>query len=274
MSNPIVANRAFELIESAAVTLRYAAILLILSAQAACAPSSPHATPVYGYSVVQTYPHDSSAFTEGLLYHEGSLYESTGLKGMSSIRKVNLETGRVEQRRDLPANYFGEGIAIRRGQLLQLTYTTQIGFVYDLVTFEPRSEFTYTGEGWALAGDGQRLVMSDGTSELRFLDFETLQETRRLPVTEDGMPVKNLNELEWVKGEIFANIWHSDRIARIDPASGKVTGWIDLTGLLTPSERADPESVLNGIAWDAAGERLFVTGKRWPKLFQIRVLVR
>jgi glutamine cyclotransferase len=274
MSKPIVANRAVELIESAAVTWRRAAFLSILSAQAACAPASPQATPVYGYSIVQTYPHDSSAFTEGLLYHEGSLYESTGLKGQSSIRKVNLETGKVEQRRDLPVDYFGEGIAIRRGHLVQLTYTTQLGFVYDLATFEPRSEFTYPGEGWALASDGQRLVMSDGTPELRFLDFETLRETRRLQVTADGVPVKNLNELEWVKGEIFANIWHSDRIARIDPATGRVTGWIDLSGLLAPSERTDPEAVLNGIAWDSAGDRLFVTGKRWPKLFQIRVVVR
>lgn len=230
--------------------------------------------PVYGYTVVQTYPHDAGAFTEGLLYHNGFLYESTGMKGLSSIRKVNLETGKIAARRDLPASYFGEGIAIRGGQLLQLTYTTQIGFLYDLATFEPRGEFAYPGEGWALASDGHRLVMSDGTSELRFLDYEWLQETRRLLVTDNGRSVKNLNELEWVKGEIWANIWHSDRIARIDPATGHVTGWIDLARLLAPSERTDPEDVLNGIAWDAVGERLFVTGKRWPKLFQIQVVVR
>ena len=177
-------------------------------------------------------------------------------------------------RRDLPANFFGEGIAIAGDRLLQLTYTTQVGFVYDLTTFEPRGEFSYAGEGWALAGDGKRLVMSDGTPELRFLDTTTLREIRRITVKDDGIAVKNLNELEWVKGEILANVWHSDRIARIDPESGRVTGWIDLTGLLAPSERMDPEDVLNGIAWDAAGDRLFVTGKRWPKLFQIRVMVR
>jgi glutaminyl-peptide cyclotransferase len=251
-----------------------AAILLILAAGTACAPSPPRATPTYGYAVVQTYPHDSAAFTEGLLYYGGFLYESNGLKGQSSIRKVNLETGKTEMRRDLPANYFGEGIAIRRDRLLQLTYTSQTGFLYDLASFELRGEFSYPGEGWALASDGTRLVMSDGTPELRFLDFETLQETSRLLVTDEGNPVKSLNELEWVKGEIFANVWHSDRIARIDPASGRLTGWIDLAGLLAPSERTDPENVLNGIAWDAAGDRLFVTGKRWPKLFQIRVVVR
>jgi glutaminyl-peptide cyclotransferase len=177
-------------------------------------------------------------------------------------------------RRDLPAGYFGEGIAIRRGKLLQLTYTSQTGFVYDLATFELRGQFGYPGEGWALAGNGPRLVMSDGTPELRFLDDETQQETGRLLVTDDGRPVKYLNELEWVKGEIFANVWQSDRIARIDPASGRITRGTDLAGLLAPSERTDPENVLNGIAWDAAGDRLFVTGKRWPKLFQIRVVVR
>jgi len=228
----------------------------------------------YGYQIERTYPHDVSAFTEGLLYYGGFLYESTGLYEQSSIRKVNLETGRFETRHNLPGQYFGEGIAVWKDRLLQLTWTSGKGFIYDLATFEPRGEFAYSGEGWSLTSDGKRIIMSDGTPELRFLDYGNLRETGRLQVTDKGRPLKRLNELEWVKGEIFANVWHTDRIARIDPASGRVTGWIDLSGLETSAQRIDAENVLNGIAYDAAGDRLFVTGKRWPKLFQIRVVVR
>jgi len=223
---------------------------------------------------VRAYPHDPRAFTQGLLFHDGVLYEGTGQWGESSIRKVNLETGEVLQKREIPEAYFGEGIAIAGNRLIELTWRNQKGFVYDLATFEPRGEFTYPGEGWGLTSDGKRLIMSDGTAQLRFLDPATLQETGRITVTAGGQPVNQLNELEWVNGEVWANIWKEDRIARIDPATGKVTGWIDMRGLLSPAERPDPDDVLNGIAYDAKSGRIFVTGKRWPKLFEIQVVPR
>jgi glutaminyl-peptide cyclotransferase len=230
------------------------------------------AVPRYGYEVVHTYPHDATAFTEGLFYLNGFLYESTGLEGHSSIRKVRLETGKVLQQRDIPAQYFGEGIVAWHTHLISLTWKSHIGFVFDLSTFKPQREFHYPGEGWALTQDGKQLIMSDGTPQLRFLDPQTLQETRRIQVTFEGKPVQNVNELEWVKGEIYANVWQTDYILRIDPLSGKVVGIINLTGLL---QRADIVSgqtdVLNGIAYDAKGDRLFVTGKNWPQLFEIRL---
>ena len=224
--------------------------------------------PEYSYTVVHTYPHDTAAFTEGLFYLNGFLYEGTGLEGRSSVRKVRLETGRVEQELKLPTPYFGEGVVAWKDRLIELTYTTQAGFVYDLATFTILRTFHYPGEGWSMTADSQRIIMDDGTPEIRFWNPESLTEIGRLRVTANRKPVENLNELEWVKGEIFANIWHSDRIARIDPKSGKVVGWIDLHGLWQPD---DPEHVLNGIAYDAAGDRLFVTGKCWPKLFEIRL---
>ena len=233
----------------------------------AAAPSGP--APVYGYRVVASFPHDRGAFTEGLFYRDGQLFESTGLNGRSSIRRVELKTGRVLQQRDIPAAYFGEGIVADGDRLVELTWRSQVGFTYDLKTFAPRGQFHYPGEGWALTSDGRRLIMSDGTAQLRFLDPATLKETGRLTVTDAGEPVTNLNELEWVRGEIWANIWTTDRIARIDPASGRVVGWIDLRGLLPAADRQGGEDVLNGIAYDAAGDRVFVTGKQWPKLFQI-----
>ncbi|HEY2012454.1 MAG TPA: glutaminyl-peptide cyclotransferase [Bryobacteraceae bacterium] len=253
--------------------------LIVAAALAACAcgPSSQaSAIPEYGYQVVRTYPHDRSAFTEGLFYLNGFLYESTGLEEQSSVRKVRFETGEVVQKHDVPGQYFGEGIINWKDKMYQMTYKTEVGFVYDLATFAVRSEFHYPGEGWAFTTDGKRIIMDDGSAELRFWDPETLKETGRLTVTADGQPVKNLNELEWVKGEIYANIWETDRIARIDPASGKVVGWIDLTGLLGAADRVESgpfqTDVLNGIAYDAAHDRLFVTGKRWPKLFEIRLV--
>ncbi len=222
---------------------------------------------------MHTYPHDRLAFTEGLFYLDGFLYESTGLKGASSIRKVRLETGDIVQQYDLPGSYFGEGIVNWKNQLIQLTWQTQIGFVHDLKTFKVKSTFYYPGEGWALTQDGKRIIMDDGTPQIRFWDPDTLAELGRLTVTDAGRPVQNLNELEWVKGEIYANIWGTNRIARIDPANGKVVGWIDLTGLLKPEDTdADSDAVLNGIAYDAKGDRLFVTGKKWPKLFEIRLV--
>jgi glutaminyl-peptide cyclotransferase len=243
----------------------------------ACGPTTRAGnTPEYGYEVVHTYPHDRGAFTQGLVYLNGFLYEGTGVEGESSIRKVKLDTGEVLQKRDLPFQYFGEGIVNWKDRLIEITWKTEIGFVYDLNTFAPRSEFHYPGEGWGLTQDGKRIIMSDGTPQLRFWDPESLKEIGRVTVSDQGNPVENLNELEWVKGEVYANIWQTERIARIDPKSGKVVGWIDLTGLLTPSDRIEegPQrtDVLNGIAYDAAHDRLFVTGKRWPKLFEIRLV--
>jgi glutamine cyclotransferase len=233
------------------------------------------AVPVWGVSVVHAYPHDREAFTEGLFYLDGFLYESTGLKGQSSVRKVELATGKVLQSRGLALRYFGEGIVPWKHRLIQLTWQNHVGFVDDLASFKQLRQFSYTGEGWALTQNARQLIMSDGTPQLRFLDPVTLKETRRLTVTADGQPVKNLNELEWVKGEVLANIWLTNYIARIDPADGKVTGWIDLTGLMNPAELGgDPDAIPNGIAYDAEHDRLFVTGKRWPKLFEIKLVPR
>ncbi len=244
-----------------------------------CGPASQAgSTPEYSYEVVHTYPHDRGAFTQGLVYLDGFLYEGTGMEEQSSIRKVKLETGEVIQKRDLSGQYFGEGIIIWKDRLLELTWKAETGFIYDLATFAPRSEFHYPGEGWGLTQDGRRIIMSDGSAQLRFWDPDTLKETGRITVTEDGQPVARLNELEWVKGEIYANVWETDRIVRIDPKTGRVVGWIDLTGLLTPADRVDSgplqTDVLNGIAYDAGHDRLFVTGKRWPKLFEIRLVKR
>ena len=229
--------------------------------------------PTYSYKVVRSYPHDRQAYTQGLVYLDGFLYEGTGLKGQSNIRKVRLETGEVLQNKSIDDKYFGEGIAIVGAELIQLTWQTEIGFVYDLATFAPKRTFSFTGEGWGLTYDGTRLIMSDGTPTLRFLDPATLRETGRLPVKDAGRPVDELNELEIVKGEIFANVYQTQRIARISPKTGRVTGWIDLSGLLSPRDAAGTD-VLNGIAYDAANDRLFVTGKLWPKLFEIQLVPR
>ena len=228
--------------------------------------------PVFGYAVQRTYPHDAEAFTQGLEYVGGYLYESTGLNGRSSIRKVTLETGKVLRQRAIPPDYFGEGITIWKSALIELTWQSQVAFVYDRDTFEPRRTFTYTGEGWGLTHDATNLIMSDGTADLRFLDPETFKERRRITVTDGGRPVPRLNELEYVKGQVFANIWTTDDIVRIDPASGRVLGRIDLRGLLPDSQTAS--DVLNGIAYDQARDRLFVTGKLWPKLFEIKIRPR
>lgn len=252
-------------------------VVTIAIATYACAPVSQAGVPEYTYQVVHSYPHDRTAFTEGLFYLDGFLYESTGIEGASTVRKVRLETGEVVQRHDLPSAYFGEGIIHWKDRLIQLTYKTEVGFVYNLSTFATERRFEYPGEGWAMTQDGKNIFMSDGTAQIRIWDPESLQELRRITVTDQGQPVPNVNELEWVKGEIYANIWETDRIARIDPATGRVVGWIDLAGLLNPNERiAGPEGtdVLNGIAYDAKGNRLFVTGKRWPKLFEIRLVRR
>jgi glutaminyl-peptide cyclotransferase len=239
------------------------------------APSAHAAVPVYDFDIVHTYPHDTGAFTEGLFYLNGFLYESTGLEAHSSIRKVRIDTGTVLQQVDIDAQYFGEGIVNWEGRLISLTWKSQVGFVFNLGTLKLQRQFSYVGEGWALTQDGQQIIMSDGTAELRYLNPTTLKETRRITVTLDGKPVRNVNELEWVKGEIYANVWQSDWIIRIDPHNGNVIGLIDLKGLLSPSDRvAGPDGVLNGIAYDAKGDRLFVTGKNWPKLLEIRLRER
>lgn len=236
-------------------------------------PLANAATPIYGYQVVRTYPHDPNAFTEGLFLRDGFLYESTGREGASSIRKIDLETGRVELERSISSQFFGEGIIDWKDRLIELTWKNQLGFIYDLDDFETRGEFSYPGEGWALTRDDHRIIMSDGTARLRFLDPETLKEIGGVTVTDEGKPVDQLNELEWVKGEIYANIWQTDRIARIDPVSGKVKGWIDLAGLLPVEDRAGAD-VLNGIAYDAKADRLIVTGKLWPRLYEIRLVAK
>ena len=241
---------------------------------AAARPANP-ATPVYGYRVVRSYPHDPAAFTQGLVYLDGVFYEGTGLEGQSSIRKVRVETGEVLQQRPLSGPYFGEGIAVWKDRLFQLTWQHGIGFVYDRNSFETKGTFNYRGEGWGLTHDGTRLIMSDGSESgtLRFLNPQTLRESGRVTVREGSRPVAHLNELEFVKGEIYANVWQSERIARISPKSGRVTGWIDLGGLRDSLE-AEGLDVMNGIAYDPAGDRLFVTGKLWPRVFEIRVVPR
>jgi glutaminyl-peptide cyclotransferase len=232
------------------------------------------AVPEYTAVIVKTYPHDPSAFTEGLLYYNGLLYESTGRAGQSSVRETKLETGEVLRRRDLDPSYFGEGIVIWKTMLIQLTWKNEIGFVYDLKTFALRSTFHYAGEGWALTEDGSRLIMSDGTSDLRLLDPDTLNESGRIHVTCEGRAIQRINELEWIKGEIYANVWQTNVIVRIDPATGEVVGLIDLTDLTAATTKVTGDNVLNGIAYDAAADRLFVTGKLWPKLYQITLSPR
>ncbi len=229
--------------------------------------------PEQGYEVVHVYPHDPNAFTQGLIYVDGRLFESTGRYGKSSLRMDDLETGRVLQHYDLPAKYFGEGLTDWGTELVQLTWKHEIGFVYDRFSFSSKRTFHYTGEGWGLTHDGKHLIMSDGSEYLRFLDPNSFHELRRLRVVDNsGHPIKNLNELEYIRGEVYANVWETDAIVRVSPTTGKVLSWIDLAGIIDKSELTDPDAVLNGIAYDATGSRIFVTGKLWPKLFQIRVV--
>jgi glutamine cyclotransferase len=227
--------------------------------------------PVYGYEVVNTYPHDPDAFTQGLIFQDGALVESTGLEKHSTLRRVELQTGKVLQKVDVPPLYFAEGMTLFGGKIYQLTWKAEKGFVYDPQTFQKTGEFTYTGEGWGLTHDADSLILSDGTDQIRFIDPNTNAVRRTISVRDGDRRVSQLNELEYVRGEIYANLWHYNRVARIDPKDGRVTGWIDLSGLLKPGDTSEEEAVLNGIAYDEAGDRLFVTGKLWPKLFEIKL---
>lgn len=226
---------------------------------------------VSGYQIIASYPHDATAFTQGLVYVEGTLYESTGLNGQSSIRKVDLATGKVLQKQSVDPAHFAEGLTEWNGKLLQLTWRSGVGFIYDRTTLRLRGTFNYSGEGWGLTHDGNRLILSDGSANLRFLNPDSFREIGRVVVRDHGTPVQDLNELEFVNGEVYANVWHTNRIARISPATGEVLGWIDLTGIIAQRLLPHSEAVLNGIAYDSANDRLFVTGKLWPRLFEIRV---
>lgn len=253
--------------------------------------ATPAATPlpVYGYEVVNTYPHDERAFTQGLFYHDGFLYESTGEYNSSSLRKVELATGKVLQKVDLPKDNFGEGSVLFGDKIYMITWREGIARVYGVNDLKQVGEFSYQGEGWGITTDGTSLIMSDGTHILTFLDPATFRSQKKMPVMADGKPLFLLNELEYVKGEIWANIWHSEEketsttqgrfpnigkpnyIARIDPKSGNVVGWIDLAGISPDDQRGSTEKTLNGIAYDAAGDRIFVTGKNWKRLYEIKL---
>jgi glutamine cyclotransferase len=245
------------------------------------APAAPSAdgprktdgpVPVYTYEIKNSYPHDRAAFTQGLIFRDGILWESTGQYGSSSLRQVELKTGKVLKSVPVAKEFFAEGMTVFGGKVYQLTWQEKRAFVYDAKDFSRVGEFRYEGEGWGLTHDGESLVMSDGTSTLRFLDPATFAVRRTVRVEDGGRPVDQLNELEYVRGELLANVWQTDRVARIDPRTGRVTGWIDLRGLLPASDTRGDEDVLNGIAYDEAGDRLFVTGKLWPKLFEIRLI--
>jgi glutaminyl-peptide cyclotransferase len=244
-----------------------AAIVLIAAGFFGYSRLQPGGIPVYRAAAVATLPHDPTAFTEGLFYEKGALYESTGQVGESAIRKIDPKSGKAMQQVALPAPYFGEGIVAWGDRLFQLTWQDRTGFVYGLGDFEPRGTFSYTGEGWGLTHSDKAIIMSDGTPVLRFLDPQSMQVVSTLQVTANGCPLANLNELEWVDGVIYANVWQTDLIARIDPASGKVTSFLDVSAL-GPRPRGT-DDVANGVAYDAAGKRLFVTGKRWPQLYQV-----
>jgi len=252
--------------------VRFAPALAALACALATAGAAWAALPVYGVQVKASYPHDTRAYTEGLFWLDGWMYESTGLVGQSNIRRVRLNDGAVLQSQTISPSLFGEGIVNWGGEIISLTWQDKVGFRWDLKTFALKSTFTYPGEGWALTQNGKQLIMSDGTPDLRFLDPKTFRIVRKLRVTAEGQPVANLNELEWVKGEVLANIWQTNTIARIDPQTGKVTGWIDASALPEARSRRNADAVLNGIAYDKATDRLFVTGKNWPRLYQVTLV--
>jgi glutamine cyclotransferase len=254
-------------------TATASAIVALVLASCAC-NAAVAAIPVYGFIVKNTYPHDPGAFTQGLFFRDGQLYETTGIIGRSTLRRVDLKSGKVLQQAQLPKEVFGEGSTAVGGNILGLTWQSKTGYVFDAKTFALKAKFPYEGEGWGLASDAKHVYMSDGSASIRVLDPRTLKEVRRVQVTADGKPIDSLNELEIVDGELYANVWGTDVIARIDPASGKVTGWIDLTNLLPREKRGtgSVDAVLNGIAYDGKHRKLYVTGKFWPKLFEIELV--
>jgi glutaminyl-peptide cyclotransferase len=234
-------------------------------------PPENAVVPKYGYEVLNIWEHDPHAFTQGLIFADGKLLESTGEEGRSSLRQVEMQTGKILKKVDVPAPYFAEGIALLNGKIYQLTWQHELGFIYDAQSLERVGDFKYEGEGWGLTTDGQSLIVSDGTNEIKFLDPASFKVTRTIRVTDKNTPIDQLNELEWVQGEIYANVWHDEKIAVINPQTGRVTAWVDLTGLIPEGELQDPEAVLNGIAYDQGGGRLLVTGKLWPRIFEIKV---
>jgi glutamine cyclotransferase len=259
--------------------MRSAAIYLLnlalaLPAIPVALPARALAAPVSSYKVVAELPHSTGSYTEGFFYRDGLFYEGTGLKGHSAILVIEPETGRVLQRRDLPEQFFGEGIIDWGPNIYEWTWQSHICFVYDRFSLRPVAQLTYSGEGWGMTRTAKEIITSDGTATLRFRDPKSFREIRHIVVKDGRHSVQQLNELEYVKGEIYANIWHSDRIARISPSDGHVIGWIDLTGLMPASRRVNDESVLNGIAYDAQHDRLFVTGKQWPSVFEIKIVSR
>lgn len=256
-----------------------AASTATVSSPSAGAAPAPKATPLptvpavrrLKWRVVASYPHDAKAFTQGLLWHDGGFYESTGLEGRSSVRRVEFPSGRVVKKASLSSDLFGEGLTLMGDRLINLTWQTRRGLVFDRASLRLLREFSYATEGWGLTNDGRDLIMSDGTSTLSYLDANTFKPLRRMAVTQNGQPLRMLNELEWIDGQIWANVWETNIIAQIDPASGRVVSTLDLTGILPPQAKKGGEDVLNGIAYDAQTKRVFVTGKLWPRLFHIAV---
>ncbi len=242
-------------------------------AATAGAPGKPMAFANYTCETVRRHPHDPDAFTQGLFFWDAAtLIEGTGLNRRSSLRRVDLASGRVLQKVDLPDRYFGEGTALLNGRIYQLTWKDQKGFIYDAATLQQEGEFPYTGEGWGLTTDGNSLILSDGTDQLRFLDPTTFKVTRSIKATHQGKPVDHLNELEFIKGEIFANLWGTDLIARLDPATGVATGVINCTSVFPPGLRTSPDQLMNGIAWHEPTQRLLITGKLWPAIFEVKLI--
>ena len=245
--------------------------LFVLTFLSSITLSDP-STPVFTYKIINIYPHDQNAFTQGLAFEEGTIYEGTGLNGQSTLRRRKLETGDILKIHNLSQEFFGEGITVYKDKIIQLTWKSKTGFVYDKASFKLLKTFHYPAEGWGITHDGERLIMSDGTAYLYFLNPENFQEVRRIEVRDNTHPVNKLNELEYVRGEIFANVWLTDQIARIDPQTGRVTGWINLDGLFPVDDADKTRKVLNGIAYDAKNDRLFVTGKLWPNLYEIKLV--
>lgn len=266
--------RFFALIRVVGVLLALTPGVVLPQAAAPVSPQAIPRVPLVDIEVVARYPHDAAAFTQGLIWRGGALYESVGREGRSDVRRVRLADGKVEARSAIPSRQFGEGLAAWKDELISLTWHDGVAHRWDARTLRPLGRSRFAGEGWGLTSDGRALIQSDGTPVLRFLDPVTLKELRRVSVTLNGRPLDQLNELEWVDGAILANVWHTQYIVRIDPATGKVTAVIDLGPVVAEIAATDPEAVANGIAYDPQSRRLFVTGKLWPTLFEVRIADR